>query len=95
MEADAIVGKVLDAFKELDFARDTIVIFTSDCVPREEGDRMAAKVPVRLIYARGVMIVTSWALQVATILAEVRWSGGGQGSGHGSFGLRWVRPGAR
>src|SRR5208337_1679238 len=33
-------------------------------------------------------------IQVVTILAEVRRSGGGQGSGHGSFGLRWVRRGA-
>jgi hypothetical protein len=38
MEADAIVGKILNALKELDFARDTIVAFASDDVLREVGD---------------------------------------------------------
>jgi hypothetical protein len=45
MEADAIVGRVLDALKEL--ATDAIVVFASDCVLREDGDRMAVKVSVR------------------------------------------------
>jgi hypothetical protein len=43
MEADAIVGKILNALKELDFARDTIVAFASDDVLREVGDRMTVK----------------------------------------------------
>jgi hypothetical protein len=41
MEADAIVGRVLDALKEL--ATDAIVVFASDDVLREGGDRMAVK----------------------------------------------------
>jgi hypothetical protein len=43
MKADAIVGKTLDALKGLDFASDTIVVFASDDVLREEEDRMAVK----------------------------------------------------
>jgi hypothetical protein len=34
---------MLDALKELDFARDAIVVFASDDILREGGDRMAVK----------------------------------------------------
>jgi arylsulfatase A-like enzyme len=39
MEGDAVVGKMLDAFKDLDLEKDTIVVFASDNGPDGPGAR--------------------------------------------------------